>query len=98
MGGGRKGLAAKWMAGICGMIFIGTGNLIGVMAHGLAVNGGMLWESAALLRWLVTGSMWMIGGALTAAIYALGAALERIDRLEMWMLSLDTAVRNQNRE
>jgi len=98
MGGGRKGLTVKWLAGICGMIFIGAGNLIGALAHALAVGGGMVWESAALLRWLVTGGIWLTGLALTAAIYALGAAMQRIDMLEAWILSLDTAVRNQNRE
>ena len=96
MGEGRRGLAVKWLAGICGMIFVGAGNAVGVMAHGLAVGSGMLWETATLLRWLVTGGLWMIGAALTAVIYALGAAMQRIDTLEMWISSLDTAVRNRS--
>lgn len=98
MENGRKGLTVKWLAGVCGMIFIGAGNVIGALAHGLAVGGGMLWESATLLRWLVTGGIWTVGLALTAVIYALGAAMQRIDVLEMWISSLDTAVRNQKRE
>lgn len=98
MENGRKGLTVKWLAGICGMIFVGAGNVIGVLAHGMAVRNGMLWESAALLRWLVTGGIWLIGTALTAVIYALGAAMQRIDVLEMWIMSIDTAVRNQKSE
>jgi len=50
------------------------------------------------MRWLASGGLWAIGGVLTAVIYALGAAMERIDVLEIWISSLDTAVRNQNRE
>ena len=95
MGDGRRGLAVKWLAGICGMLFVGAGNVIGVMAHGLAVAGGMIWESANLLRWLVTCGLWAVGGVLTAVIYALGAAMQRIDVLELWLSSLDTAVRNR---
>lgn len=96
MGGGRRGLMTKWLAGIAGMIFVGAGNVIGVLAHGMAVRGGMLWENANLLRWLTTGGIWFVGAVLTAVIYALGAALERIDTLEMWISSLDTAVRNRD--
>ena len=98
MGDGRKGLIVKWLAGICGMVFVGAGNMVGAMAHGLAVSGGMLWESATLLRWLVTGGIWLVGIALTAVLYALGASMQRIDVLEMWISSLDTAVRNQKSE
>ena len=98
MGGGRRGLTVKWLAGICGMIFVGAGNVLGVMAHGMAVTGGMVWESADVLRWLVTGGLWAVGGVLTAVIYALGAAMQRIDALEMWLMSLDTAVRNSGRQ
>ena len=98
MGNGRMGLTVKWLAGICGMLFAGGGNVLGVMAHRLAVESGMLWENAALLRWLVTGGMWLIGLVMTAAIYALGAAMQRIDVLEAWILSLDTVVRNQKSE
>lgn len=98
MGSGRKGLTVKWLAGICGMLFVGGGNVLGVMAHRLAVESGMIWESAVLLRWLVTGGLWALGAVFTAVIYALGAAMERIDVLEMWISSLDTAVRNQKSE
>ena len=95
MGGGRRGLAVKWLAGICGMVFVGAGNIAGVMARGLYLAGGMIAENAELIRWLVTGGIWLVGGVLTAVIYALGAALQRIDVLEMWLNSLDTAVRNR---
>lgn len=98
MGNGRKGLTVKWLAGICGMLFVGGGNVVGVLVQRLAYEGGAAWETAALMRWLVSGGLWAIGGVLTAVIYALGAAMERIDILEAWLLSLDTAVRNQNRE
>ena len=98
MGGGRKGLTVKWLAGICGMLFVGGGNVLGVMAHRLAFTGGAAWETAALLRWIVTGGLWALGAVLTAVIYALGAAMQRIDALEMWLMSLDTAVRNQKSE
>lgn len=98
MGGGRKGLTVKWLAGICGMIFVGGGNVLGVMAHRLAFAGGAAWETAALIRWIATGGLWALGAVLTAVIYALGAAMQRIDALEMWIMSLDTAVRNQKSE
>ena len=98
MGNGRRGLTVKWLAGICGMLFVGGGNMIGVLAHGLAFRAGVAWETATLLRWLVSGGLWAVGGVLTAVIYALGAAMERIDVLEAWISSLDTAVRNQGRE
>ena len=95
---GRKGLTVKWLAGICGMLFVGGGNVLGVMAQAMAFECGAAWETAALLRWLVTGGLWALGAILTALIYALGAAMQRIDTLEMWLMSLDTAVRNQHRE
>lgn len=98
MGNGRKGLTVKWLAGICGMLFVGGGNVVGMIAQRLAYEGGAVWETAALLRWLATGGLWAIGGVLAAVIYALGAAMERIDVLEAWLLSLDTAVRNQIKE
>ena len=98
MGDGRKGLTVKWLAGICGMLLVGGGNALGALAHGLAVRSGMLWESATLLRWLVTGGLWALGAVLTAVIYALGAAMQRIDALELWLMSLDTVVRNQKSE
>ena len=98
MGNGRRGLTVKWLAGICGMLFVGGGNVVGVIVQRLAYTSGAAWETAALLRWLTCGGLWLTGGVLTAVIYALGAAMERIDRLEMWLLSLDTAVRNQGRE
>ena len=98
MGNGRKGLRVKWLAGICGMLFVGGGNVLGVMAQSMAFEFGAGWESQTLLRWLVTGGLWALGAVLTAVIYALGAAMERIDILEAWLLSLDTAVRNQIKE
>ena len=98
MGNGRKGLTVKWLAGICGMLFVGGGNVLGAMAQAMAFECGAALDSQALLRWLVTGGIWALGAVLTALIYALGAAMQRIDTLEMWLMSLDTAVRNQNRE
>jgi len=98
MKNGHRGLSVKWLAGICGMLFVGGGNVVGVMVQRLAYEGGAAWETAALMRWLASGGLWAIGGVLTAVIYALGAAMERIDVLEIWISSLDTAVRNQNRE
>lgn len=98
MGGGRMGLTVKWLAGVCGMVFIGAGNVLGVMARGMAFECGAALESQTLLRLLVTGGVWALGAVLTAVIYALGAAMQKIDMLEMRLLSLDTAVRNQNRD
>lgn len=95
---GRRGLIIKWLAGLCGMLFIGGGNMLGVLAHALAAGNGMIRESADMLRWLVTGGLWLIGLVLTAAVYALGTAAERIDRLEARLAALDTAFRNQTRE
>ena len=94
--GGRRGLTVKWAAGICGMLFIGGGNVLGVMAHRMAAAGGMPWDDAALLRWCVTGAVWAVGLCLTAVTYALGAAMEKIDAMEMWIMNLDTAVRNRD--
>jgi len=94
MGEGRKGLTVKWAAGICGMIFIGGGNLLGMMAEGMA--GTLAAGEAALLRWCVTGAIWAVGLCLTAVTYALGAAMEKIDAMELWIMSLDTAVRNRD--
>ena len=96
MGGGRRSLTVKWLAGIFGMVFVGAGNAAGVAARGLYLAGGMIAENAELVRWLVTGGIWLVGGVLTAVIYALGAAIGRIDVLEMWINSLDTAVRNRD--
>ena len=98
MNGGRRGLAVKWMAGICGMLFIGAGNVLGVMARSMAFECGAALESQALLRLLVTGGMWALGGILTAVIYALGAAMQKIDAQEMWIMNLDTAVRNRDHQ
>lgn len=95
---GRRGLTVKWLAGVCGMLFVGGGNALGVMAQAMAFECGAALDSQALLRWLVTGGLWVLGAILTALIYALGAAMQRIDTLEMWLMSLDTAVRNQNGE
>lgn len=98
MGSRRRGLSVKWLGGICGMLFVGGGNAVGALAQRLVYESGMVWETAALLRWVVTGGLWFIGGVLAAVIYALGAVMERTDQLEMRLLSLDTAVRNQGRE
>ena len=98
MGEGRTGLTVKWLAGICGMLFVGGGNVLGVMAQSMAFECGAAWDSQSLIRWLVTGGLWALGAVLTAVIYALGAAMQRIDTLEMRLMSLDTAVRNQSRE
>lgn len=94
--GGKRRLMVKWAAGICGMLFIGGGNVLGVMAHRMAAVGGMAWDDAGLLRWCVTGGIWAVGACLTAVTYALGAAMEKIDAMEMWIMSLDTAVRNRD--
>ena len=98
MNGGRKGMFVKWTAGIAGALSFGGGNLLGTMAFRLAAAGGLNAGDALLLRWCVTGFVWLIGIALAAAVYQLGGALERIDTLEMWILSLDTAVRNRDQE
>ena len=98
MGDGRKGLMVKWLAGICGMLFVGGGNILGALAQSMAFECGAAADSQTLLRLLVTGGLWALGVILTALIYALGAAMQRIDTLEMRLMNLDTAVRNQNRE
>ncbi len=97
MGDGRKGRMVKWLGGLTGTLLIGLGNVVGTMIQRMFVEGGMAWESAGILRWLVAGGVWMIGLLLAAVIYGLGAALEKIDVLESWIVSMDTAVRNQNR-
>lgn len=97
MNGGRKGMFIKWAAGIAGALSVGGGNVLGVIAQRLAA-GGLNAGDALLMRWCVTGFVWLIGIALAAVVYQLGAALERIDTLEMWILSLDTAVRNRDQE
>ncbi len=97
MNGGRKGMFVKWTAGIAGALSVGGGNLLGVIAQRMAA-GGLNAGDALLLRWCVTGFVWLISIALAAAVYQLGGALERIDTLEMWILSLDTAVRNRDQE
>lgn len=94
MGGGRKGLAVKWAAGILGMLFVGGGNILGTILHRVLVNGGTVWADAVFLRWCTTVTVWAVGIALCAVTYALGAALERMEVMEMWLCSLDTAVRN----
>lgn len=94
--GGKRGLAVKWAAGITGMLFVGGGNILGTMIQKLMYGSGALWENALAGRWCATIAVWAVGAALSATIYALGAAMERIDVLEMWLMSLDTAVRNGN--
>ena len=76
MKNGHRGLTVKWLAGICGMLFVGGGNVVGVMVQRLAYEGGAAWETAALMRWLASGGLWGIGGVLTAVIYALRCAVE----------------------
>ena len=98
MESGRKGLTVKWLAGICGMLFIGGGNMIGAMAQGMAFECGAALESQMTVRLLATGGTWAVGLILTAVIYALGGAMQKIDRLELWIMNLDTAVRNQKSE
>ena len=55
MENGRKGLTVKWLAGVCGMIFVGGGNALGVMAQSIAFECGAALNSQTLIRWLVTG-------------------------------------------
>ena len=95
MGNGRRGLTVKWAAGILGMLFVGGGNILGTALMRILYTGGVVWEDASFVRWGVTIAVWAVGVALSAVTYALGAALERMDAMEMWILSLDTAVRNQ---
>lgn len=95
MNNGRRGLILKWAAGVIGMLAIGGGNILGTIVQKVMYSGGMVWENAETLRWCVTGGVWLIGLMVCALAYALGAALEKIDILEMWLSSLDTAVRNQ---
>lgn len=96
MGAGKRGLRVKWAAGLLGMLFVGGGNILGTVLQRILYEGGTVWESALLVRWCVTISVWATGIALCAAVYALGAVIERADNLEMWLMSLDTAVRNQH--
>ena len=95
MNNGRRGLILKWAAGVGGMLAIGGGNILGTMVQKIMYAGGMLWENAEMLRWCVTGGIWLLGILVCGLAYALGAAMEKIDMLEMWLSSLDTAVRNR---
>ena len=95
MGNGRRGLTVKWAAGILGMLFIGGGNILGTALQRILYTGGAVWEDASLIRWCVTVAVWGTGLCLSAVTYALGAALEKMDAMQMWIFSLDTAVRNQ---
>lgn len=98
MANGRRGLILKWAAGIGCMLVIGCGNVLGIMVQKIMYAQGMIMENAQLLRWCMTGGIWLLGVIICALAYALGAALERIDGMEMWLCSLDTAVRNRQQE
>lgn len=84
----------RWAGGLLAVLLIGGGNLLGALAQGI-FSEALAAERLQLLRWCVTGAVWTAGLVLGVAIYALGAAMERIDALEEWLISLDTAVRNQ---
>ncbi len=86
---GKRGWTLKILSALCAALFVGAGNVLGVLAGNLVQ--GSQW---ALMRWGVTGVVWLTGVALSALLYALGAAWDRIDVMEMWLNSLDTAVRN----
>lgn len=90
MQAGKRGWTLKILAAIAAALFVGGGNLLGTLVSGLAQ--GPEWM---LLRWGVTGAIWLTGLIISALLYALGAAWDRIDVMEMWLSSLDTAVRNR---
>ena len=92
-----RGYAVRWAGGMCAVLFIGAGNVLGTMAQRLLYEAGtaLSWDQISLIRWCVTGGVWLMGLAIGAAVYLLGAALERVDVLEEWVVSLDTAVRNR---
>lgn len=95
MKNGRRGLIFKWASAVGSALVIGGGDVVGRMMRKTLCASGMIQEQAEAMRWCATGGVWIVGLSVCALAYALGAALERIDTLEMWLSSLDMAFRNR---